>query len=985
MPARFTALLIGLIALCAARPTLAADEAPSPVTRTDLNGAWTLREQGAAESIPATVPGVVHLDLLKARRIPDPFFGRNEREVAWVYDRTWVYERRFDIPADLLERDRIVLRCEGLDTVATVELNGRHVADTANMFRTFEFDIRPLLRAGTNELRITFHPIYAALEQAREAGRQYGPGGSFDGFGMIRKAAYSEGWDFTGKYLPMGIWRPISLVAWDAGRIDHLVVTQTLEGDLAADRPASARVDVQVATDAGPGLTASATLTLDGRIIATASAPAAGQTSLRLDIDHPRLWWPNGMGERPLYELTVRITDGAGRVIDQTTRRLGLRRVELLPRSDDRPLRLRVNGREIFAKGANWIPSDVFPPAETPERIGALLALAARANFNAIRVWGGGIYPPQSFFDACDEHGLLVWLDFAFACKAYPSANPVFMEDVAREVRDVVHAVHHHPSITVWCGNNEVEAIVHNYAVMSQAQYDALFHDTIGRLVREIVPDASFVGGSPEAGDEHNWHVWHVGRDFEYYRQSHGWMTEFGFQSFPHPATVESFTAPEDRDSVRSDVMNAHQKNGLADGNRMIVEMMARYFRAPKDFESAIWLSQINQAYGMELGIDHWRSDWPHSSGSFVWQLNDCWPGITWSMVDYYGRPKAVMYRMDKAFAPLRVTAVADPASGRVTTRIVSERPGAQATQLRWTLLDTAGAVLGRGERSRDLPPGTIAIDGPAIDAAEALQRVGRQRLLAHLELLADGNVVSRKVVAFVRPKALRLENPELTASIEPAGDGFDITITAARPALYAWLTLDGDPDARLSDNFVDVLPARPVTIHLTPSRQMDTETVRRSLRIRSLHDTYLPPDLAARIILPDATGALHATADKAEIISTSARLEEGNPPNIGGWSDAADEIEWTLRIDRPGTYQVTIDVACPPGGEGGRFSLTADGGSMLYGTVPATRGWEHYTTIDLGRMELAAPGEVVLRLRATHKPHGHLMNVRRVTLVSVE
>ena len=302
----------------------------------------------------------------------------------------------------------------------------------------------------------------------------------------------------------------------------------------------------------------------------------------------------------------------------------------------------------------------MFAPRESRAHVRDLVAQAAGANFNFLRVWGGGYYPGEDFFDACDENGLLVWMDFAFACKGYPIGNPGWADNVRHEVVDVVRRLRNHPSMGVWCGNNEVEAIVKNYGVMGQDDYDKLFHGLIGETLKAEYPAAQYVGGSPEAGDEHNWWVWHIGADFEKYRESHGWMTEFGFQSFPDPATVESYSTPADRDSVLSDVMKFHQNNGNKRGNEMILEQMAKYFRPAKDFDSTLWVSQINQAMGMSVGIEHWRSDWPQSSGSFVWQYDDCWPGPTWACVDYFGRPKAVLYRLKHAYAPLLVTGLFD-------------------------------------------------------------------------------------------------------------------------------------------------------------------------------------------------------------------------------------------------------------------------------------------------------------------------------------
>ena len=480
--------------------------------------------------MPATVPGCVHTDLLAAAKIPDPFFGANAGSLKWVSDTPWTYARTFTPDAALLARKHVVLRCEGLDTIATLTLNGRPLGRADNMFRTWEFDAKPLLTPGANRLEITFTPVDAYVKDFVAAAKDTGPNTAYRGMANVRKALYSNGWDFAPSLATAGVYKPITLVGYDAAKLNGVVVDARAE----AGRAATVLVRPQPSDGAPAGTRVRATVSLDGRLIAAAAADAG--EPVPLTVPDPKLWWPNGMGERPLYAVRVELLDKDGKVLDAVDRRVGLRNIELLRPSNGLPLRLRVNGREMYCRGADWVPADMFLPRVTPRHQRKLLEAAAAANMNMLRTWGGGSYEDDAFYDACDELGLLVWHDFKFACNAYPGRNKGFAENVRQEVADQVTRLSPHPSLAVWSGNNEVEAIVHRFGLMSQADYDLFFGDLIGGGLKKLLPNANYVIGSPGEGDEHNWWVWHIGADFEKYRDSHGWMTEFGFESFPVPA-----------------------------------------------------------------------------------------------------------------------------------------------------------------------------------------------------------------------------------------------------------------------------------------------------------------------------------------------------------------------------------------------------------------------------------------------------------------
>ncbi|MFT3787150.1 MAG: hypothetical protein QM770_13440 [Tepidisphaeraceae bacterium] len=798
--------------------------------RVDLGGGgWRLQQLDRHIDIAATVPGCVHTDLLAAKLIEGPFVGTNAGKLGWIDDCTWNYVRSIDVTKELLAQRRVLLHCEGLDTIAAITLNGQEVGSTDNMFRTYEFDVKPLLRPGRNELRVTFSPLQGYVNTFIHEAK--GPNSSAKGIANVRRTAYLNGWDFAPKFPTFGIEKSIDLIGVDQGRIDSMAIDTTVRRD-------SAALSVKTAVDATSpsALKAKVSVSLRGKVVGEATNSIAETTVVT--VRDPELWWPNGLGSQPLYDVDVELLNVDGQVVDQTRRRVGLRTIELLPKTPDRPLRLRVNGVDIFARGANWVPSDAFPSRVTAGRLRQLVADAKAANMNMLRCWGGGYYEEDAFFNACDEAGILIWFEFKFANNLYPAGNSKFVDNVKHEVTDQVTRVRHHPSIAVWSGNNEVMGFVTGFKVLSQQDYNAFYHGVIGKTLLALKPDANYVGGSPEAGDEHNWWVWHIGAEFEKYRESHGWMTEFGFQSFPCPTTVHTYAAPGDDDLLKSPVHLAHQLNGNGRGNAIILDQMARYFRPAKDFESTLWLSQINQAYGMLVGIEHWRSDGPASSGALVWQYNDTWPGASWSAIDYFGRWKALQYRLRSACAPVMVCAIAHEKLDDLQVKIASDLSVRTNAQLRWTLLNTAGERLDSGEQAIDLPAGTASTAGPTLVFTGVAGKVDRERLLLSLVVESAGQRLSDRVVTLVRPKDLQLQEPGLSAQVAKRVDGYDVTLRCQRPALWVWLDC-ADADARYSDNFIDLLPREPHTIHVRPRSPIDEASFRSSLRIRSLFDTY--------------------------------------------------------------------------------------------------------------------------------------------------
>jgi beta-mannosidase len=920
----------------------------------DLGGQWRVQQLERKIDLPAHVPGSIHTDLLAAHAIPDPFYRDNEKAVQWVGEVPWVYSRKFEVSKTLLSRRYVLLRAESLDTLATITINGRELAKTGNIFRTWEFNAKPFLHPGTNLISIRFDPVGPVLK-AKERQDKF-PGKEAGGQGYVRKTPVQNGWDFAPKLLTCGIPRPIQIVAIDEGRINFLQIRQT-------HRAHDVMLAVFVSTQSDQGFREETTVSYNGKVIDRQAG-----TAPVLVIPHPKLWWPSGMGAQPLYEVKTVLKDSAGGPIDEKVQRVGLRTIQWTPKTATHPLSVSVNGRRMFVKGANWIPPDALNARVTHAQYAKLIGLAKAANMNMLRFWGGGLYEDDDLYDLCDKAGILVWFEFKFACTPYPAFDPDWVADVRQEALDNVVRLRNHPSIAIWSGNNEVGGFVDKKTSlyrMSQEDYDLLFHHVLAKVIREEAPEAQYTPGSPESGDEHNWAVWHGGALFETYRDDHGFMSEFGFQSFPEPRTIQAVTAPEDRRSVTSPILKFRQRNIGGKGNEKIAETIESYFRKPKDFNSTLWLSQIDQALGILTGVEHWRRDWPHSTGSLVWQFDDDWPTASWSMIDYYGRPKALYYRLKNAYAPLALSSFVDQ-EGKAEVWVANDERRPVQAELRLVATHASGGVFWKSASRVAVPLGVSSLRVAQFDPA-TVPTASRNDLLLWSDLLVNGKVISRSLATFVRPKALRIANPGLRATVAKAPGGYQVTLTAVKPALWAWIEAG---DAPLYDNFVDVRPGEPRTIFVHSS-------LRPKVVAHSLYDTFDP-----RVPVPDFTvraasdGSIAADAAHAELIG-GLILERNDPPNIGNWSREQDSLEWQVTRARAGRYHAVAAVASP---EGGSRVLLQLGASRQEFIVPKTGSWTTYTNVDLGEITLPS-GPLLIRLIPKTKQGSHVMNLRGIDL----
>jgi beta-mannosidase len=830
-----------------------------------LNSSWEFRQLPGATATensvwrPAQVPGSVHLDLLHNNLIPDPYFRDNEAKLQWIEDADWEYRTTLQAPPDLLARKNIDLVFEGLDAYAEVYLNDKLVLTADNMFREWRVPVKSLLKPGANQLRIVFpSPIKAAAkiaatdkwrEQTRTAEKTY-----------LRKAAFEYGWDWGPRFVTSGIWRPARLEAWDAARISNLHIAQL---DVTAKvAHLAAQVEVTAAEDA------TAKVTLDfthaGKKVELSRSvelhPGLNHVDLPLEIASPQLWFPAGYGAQPLYQFNAQLQIG-NRAEDQAAARTGLRSI-LLRRDLDqwgRSFEFIVNGIPVFAKGADVIPFDSFPTRVTSEQYRRILQSARDANMNMIRHWGGGYYETQEFYDLCDELGIMIWQDFMFGNDWQPGTY-AFKQHVELEAEFQVRRLRDHPSIIIWCGNNETEEAMHwggrellPAAIRYQMWQDYLtvFSGILARTVNRLAPETPYWPSSPSAdyeetspsfqsGDFHDWSVWHGRVPFSEYEQHFPrFMTEYGFQSFPEMRTVEAFTQPEDRASIFTPVMLAHQKN--TEGNSIIHDYMLKYYSEPRDFPSFLYASQVLQAEGIKVGAEHLRRIRPRSMGSIFWQLNDCWPVASWSSIDYFGRWKALQYYARRFYSPLLVSPHVE--DGNFNVYVISDKTAPTAARLRLRLFTLAGKSLSDSTQEIQVPElsSKIYIQRPLAEFVNA-NGADAANIFAVADLLVAGKSVSSNVLYFVPAKLITLPQPQISVDLAKSGDAYRLRLSSpvlARSVYISFGTLDASP----SDNYFDLIPGQSVEITITSAAPLDQ--LRAQLKLVTLADAFAPPSAA--------------------------------------------------------------------------------------------------------------------------------------------
>jgi beta-mannosidase len=829
-----------------------------------LDSGWEFRQLGEAAAAtwrPAQVPGDVHLDLMRNKLIPDPFYRDNEAKLQWVEEADWEYRTTVQAAAELLHHKNIELVFEGLDAYAEVYLNEKIVLTADNMFREWRVNVKPGLHPGANQLRIVFpSPIKAAAKvastdkwqaQTRTAEKTYN-----------RKAAYKYGWDWGPRFVTSGIWRPLKLEAWNTARISNLHVAQR---DVT---PKLAHLTAQVevtATEGGLGRLTLEYLHKGKKVEVSHNVnvhPGVNHIDLPLEIDSPDLWYPAGYGAQARYQFNAQLKLG-NRTLDQASVRTGLRSIVLRRDLDQwgRSFEFIINGIPVFGKGADVIPFDSFPNRVTPEQYRRVLQSARDANMNMVRHWGGGYYETDEFYDLCDELGIMVWQDFMFGNDWQPGTY-AFKQNVEQEAEHQVRRLRDHPSIILWCGNNETEGAFHwqgrdelPFAARLQMWQDYLtvFSGILDRVVNRLTPEVPYWPSSPssdyeetsqsfQSGDYHDWSVWHGRVPFnEYEKHFPRFMTEYGFQSFPEMNTIAAFTVAEDRSSIFTPVMLAHQKNSA--GNSIIHDYMLKDYAEPKDFASFLYASQVLQAEGIKTGAEHLRRNRPRIMGSIYWQLNDCWPVASWSSIDYYGRWKALQYYARRFYAPLLVSPRIE--DGSFNVYVVSDKTAPTSAQLRVRLMTLDGTTLADSSENVQVPELSSKVYVRRL-LSEFVNAKGTDaaNMFAVTDLIVDGKPVSSNVLYFVPAKEVHLPPPQINAELDGEGGAYRLRLSSGVLTRSVYVSF-GDAEAQASDNYFDLIPGQAVDITL--NSKLSLEQLKQNLKVISLAEAFAPARSAAR------------------------------------------------------------------------------------------------------------------------------------------
>lgn len=846
------------------------------------------------DPIPATIPGSVYSCLLENKLMPDPYWRDNELDALKLMENDFLFTEHFVPEKEVLSSDRVILKFDGIDTIADITLNGTFLGHTENMHRSFEFDVKELLKEGENELAVKFFSPLKFCAASHEKIKNMESTDAVPGYPQLRKAHCMFGWDWGPRLPDAGFYRPIRLLGVKKARLsddirvmqEHEIEETGVHGNVVK----KVKLAVTAVTDPvhAEGVHAEITLTdPDGRTTCFA-ADEKEEKCLggKLTVENPKLWWPNGYGGQDLYTVTVRLIDDAtGEELDQTQKRIGLRTVTVdtspFPeeerdphigpqvredRKEGRHFDFVVNGLRIFAMGGDYIPEDNILQRVTRDRTEILIRDAAEAHYNCIRIWGGGYYLDDFFYDLCDEYGLLLWQDFMFACASYELTEN-FEENLKAEFTEVVRRLRHHASMSVWCGNNEMEAQVledhwngefnelipgmggirpvHHASNKQYYDYIKLYEYILPKIMKAEAPEAFYWPSSPSSGgnyediyeenigDAHYWGVWHGGDQFSDYRKHHfRFLSEFGFQSFPCMETVRSFTEPEDR-NVFSEVMEMHQRNTAANGK--IMNYLSATYRYPKNFDELLYCSQMLQLDAIRYGVEYFRRIRGTCMGTVVWQLNDIWPVASWASIDYYGRWKALHYGEKRFFAPVSITceehgrldqkpfvnSLPIPVEYSAALHVANETGETVKGTVRWQLRRPDSSVIRENEKDIEIAP----YSGTWLDREIYNGLADEREMHLYYEFVQDGKIVSSGSAMFVAPKHYRFADPKLSVRVE----GDTVIVTSEGYAKGVCVESE-DGNLRLSDNFFDMEKGERVLAIVGKKPEGE-------LRVRSVYD----------------------------------------------------------------------------------------------------------------------------------------------------
>lgn len=803
-----------------------------------LDKGWEFSQAGSNEWMSARVPGTVHQDLLDHGRLPDPFYGMNEQKVQWVEKEDWLYRTVFTVTADQLKSDAAWLTFEGLDTYADVYLNGSLLLKADNMFVGHKLAVKDVLREGENRLMIRFRsPVEETAPQWDTDGFNYPADNDHSEKRMsvyTRKAPYSYGWDWGIRLATSGIWRPVKLTFCNGAAIDDFFVRQQevteqvakVDNQLEINNVTSTSKEAQVKVVYAYGEQAD---TLTRTVVLQ---PGKNSLSMPAWIEKPHLWMPNGWGDPALYTFTATVSVD-GKEVASREEAIGLRsiRVVMEDDKDGKSFYFEVNGKPMFVKGSNYIPGDALLPNMTGERYARLFEDIRAANMNMVRVWGGGIYEDDRFYEEADRNGILVWQDFIFACTTYPH-DPTFLKRVSEEAVYNMRRLRNHASLAMWCGNNEIYEGMRYWGWKDKYSpvvwkemtegYDVLFRQLLPELVAANDPGRFYMHGSPyeanwgrpeswKIADSHNWGTWYGQKPFESLdTEIPRFMSEYGFQAFPEMKTIRMFASPEDYE-LESPVMNAHQKASI--GNFLIKKTMALYYKVPEKFEDLIYAGLILQGQGMRHGIEAHRRHRPYCMGSLPWQLNDSWPVVSWSSIDYYGNWKAMHYQIRRAFAPVLVDAIKE--GNNLSYYIMSDRLTDEELTLNLELMDFNGKVYRKQKVDGLLPANTSKLfyQEPVEQAL-----AGRDSATTFMHMVVKskkGEVLSDEIYYFAHPKDQLLPKTPLQWQVKQKKGYCEVTVKADKLArdIFIEVPVQG---VRFSDNFFDLLPGQKKKVIIT-------------------------------------------------------------------------------------------------------------------------------------------------------------------------
>lgn len=832
----------------------------------NLHEGWKFRQARLTNWYPATVPGVVHTDLLQNKIIEDPFFRLNERGLQWIDKEDWVYETCFTLAADMMRKENMELVFEGLDTYADVYLNDECILKADNMFRCWSIPVRQYIREENNILKVYFHspvkidvPKWDALPYQYPASNdQSENGGLFNKKISIfaRKAGYHYGWDWGPRLVTSGIWRPVYIRAWSDLRINDVFIEQKEVGAGRAVIAGHVELDADKDMD---GVLVTITDEATGRVLGEWQADLKRGTN-RVTVDFvlhkPKLWWSNGLGEPFLYRFRTDIIAG-GELLDSKTERVGIRSLKVVhqPDKDGHTFYIELNGRPVFAKGANYIPSDNFLPRVTPENYKRTILDAAGVNMNMLRVWGGGIYENDVFYDLCDEHGIMIWQDFMFACSMYP-AEGALLDNIHQEAVDNVKRLRNHACIALWCGNNEcqdawlgwgwkceIERQNKEYADKIWAQYRQQYHVTLPGVVREYAPGTFYWPSSPFAfegemsgttdGDRHYWSVWHGKAPIsDYDSEKSRFFSEYGFQSFPEFDSVKRYAPyPEDWD-IRSEVMMSHQRGG-DHANGLIETYLLNEYKKPRDFRAFLYMNHVLQGDAIKTAIESHRRQMPYNMGTLFWQHNDCWPVASWASRDYYGRWKAQHYYTRKVYDDILISPVVEGDDLKVYA--VSDRLENTSGRLQLQVCRFGGTVVYHWDKSVGISgnDSRVCFSAPL---AKLLEGADRGTVYVRVDYTDKSGRVYHNNYCLDKQKNMNYPKVDLQTEVRSIEGGYEVTVSTDKFARAVCLSV-ADNESVYSDNYFDVQPKSSVQVQVRT--RLSAEAFNASLRLTCLNNEF--------------------------------------------------------------------------------------------------------------------------------------------------